>query len=228
MAGSRCWSRGPGALPVALIILPTLLYALAFLNVYRGAHPWLSLSRWIYDHVPAGATIATERWDHQLPLTLAQDGRVRWPGEFQQQVLDAYAPDAEAKLRRMLEQLAGSDYVVVASNRLYGSTTRWPERYPLMRRYYEGLFDGWLGFQLVPVPDVERHPQLGPVALVDDPFGAAGLPSPLPPGRADPAPVTLKLGRADESFTVYDHPRPLLFKNVARLTAEEMARGFVE
>jgi hypothetical protein len=228
IAGSRGWSRGPGALPSALVILPTLLYALAFLNVYRGDHPWLGLSRWIYNHVPAGATIATERWDHQLPLTLVQDERVRWPGEFQQQALDPYAPDTEGKLRRMLEQLAGSDYVVVASNRLYGSTTRWPERYPLMRRYYEGLFDGRLGFQLVAVPDVDRHPQLGPVALVNDPFGVTGLPSPLPPERAGPAPVTLNLGRADESFTVYDHPRPLLFRNMARLGAEEMAQRLAE
>jgi hypothetical protein len=221
-AGSPGQRRVLGALPIALVIAPTLLYALAFLNVYRGDHPWLELSRWIYGHVPEGATIAYERWDHQLPLTLSQNGLVRWPGEFQQQLLDPYTLDTPVSLNRRLGQLAASDYLIVASNRSYGA------RDPMMRRYYEGLFDGRLGFQLVPTPGVERHPQLGPLALVDDPFGAAGLPSPLPTGRARPAPVTWNLGRADESFTVYDHPRPLLFRNVARLTAKEMVRELLE
>ena len=44
-------------------------------------------------------------------------------------------------------------------------------------------------------------------------FGAIGLPSPLESDRAKPASLTLNLGPADESFTVYDHPRPLLFEN---------------
>jgi hypothetical protein len=211
---------------VALVVLPTLLYALAFLNVYRGEHPWLRLSRWIYAHVPPGTTIAYEAWDHRLPLTLQQAGVLRWPDEFHQPALDPYVPDSAAKLRAWLEQLAASDYVLIASNRLYGSTARWPARYPLMRRYYECLFGGALGYRLVTLPDVERQPRLGPLAWVADPFGAAGLASPLPPERERPAPLTLHPGRADESLTVYDHPRPLLFQNVARLSPQEMARLF--
>ena len=213
---------------IALVVLPTALYALAFLNVYRGDHPWLKLSRWIYAHVPPGATVAYEAWDHRLPLTLNQAGALRWPGEFQQPALDVYAPDTASKLRGLLEQLAASDYVVIASNRLYGSTARWPERYPLMRRYYESLFEGKLGYRLVALPDVERQPGLGPLALVSDPFGAAGLACPLSPERERPAPLTLRLGRADESLTVYDHPRPLLFQNVAQLTPAEMELLFID
>jgi hypothetical protein len=209
-----------------LVILTTLFYAFAFLNVYRGDHPWLKLSRWIYAHVPPGATMAYERWDHHLPLSLKQAGVTRWPGEFNQSALDLYAPDTPGKLRTLLEGLAASDYLVIASNRLYGSTARWPERYPLTRRYYQLLFQGQMGYRLILLPDVERQPQLGPLALVADPFDVAGLPSPLPPEREQPAPLTLHLGRADESFTVYDHPRPLLFKNVAHLSVIEMERLF--
>jgi hypothetical protein len=83
-----------------------------------------------------------------------------------------------------------------------------------------------MGFQLVPLPDIERHPKLGPLALVADPFNAADLPSPLPDSRKRPAPLTLYPGRADESFTVYDHPRPLLFQNEARLSVAEMVLLF--
>jgi 4-amino-4-deoxy-L-arabinose transferase-like glycosyltransferase len=226
LLGRAGWVKRGGL--VALVVLPTLLYALAFLNVYGGEHPWLGLSRWIYAHVPPGATIAYEAWDHRLPLTLQQAGVLRWPDEFQQAALDPFAPDSAAKLGAWLEQLAASDYVLIASNRLYGSTARWPARYPLMRRYYECLFGGTLGYRLVALPDVERQPRLGPLAWVSDPFGAAGLPSPLPTEWERPAPLTLRLGRADESLTVYDHPRPLLFENVARLAPQEMARLFVD
>jgi 4-amino-4-deoxy-L-arabinose transferase-like glycosyltransferase len=207
---------------VVLVLLPTALYALGFLNVYRGDHPWVSLSRWIYDHVPPGATIAYEKWDHRLPLSLDQAGVLRSPDEFQGLSLDLYAPDTPEKLQALLEGLVSSDYLVIASNRLYGSTARWPERYPLTRRYYRCLFTGQLGYQLVTPAVVERQPRLGPVTLAADPFGAAGLPSPLPrEGR-------LYLGRADESYTVYDHPRPLLFCNVARLSWTEMERLFTD
>jgi hypothetical protein len=173
----------------------------------------------MYTHIPSGATIAHERWDQPLPLML------RPPDTFQSQALDMYAPDTLEKRRALLAGLAESDYLVVASNRLYGSVTRWPQRYPLSRRYYECLFSGRLGYHWVAVPELERQPQLGPLAWVTNPWAAAGLPAPLPPERAQPVPWTLDLGRADESFTVYDHPRPLLFRNVARLSGDEMVRS---
>jgi 4-amino-4-deoxy-L-arabinose transferase-like glycosyltransferase len=42
------WAKGLGIGLGGVVILPTLFYALAFLNVYRGDHPWLNLSNWIY------------------------------------------------------------------------------------------------------------------------------------------------------------------------------------
>jgi hypothetical protein len=215
------------ALAAGAALLPWL-YALAFLNIYRGEHPWVRVSEWIYGHVPASATLAHERWDHQLPLMLQQDGVARWPGEYQSLVLDPYALDTEEKLRGMLDQLVSADYLVVASNRLYGSVSRWPERYPLMQRYYELLFAGKLGYQLIPTGEIDRNIRLGPVSLVSDPFRAAGLGSPLDDGRAHPSPVTLDLGAADESFTVYDHPLPLLFQNASRLTQAQMLSAFAD
>jgi hypothetical protein len=213
---------------VGLIFLLTIFYATAFLNVYRGDHPWLQLSRWIYENIPDGAVIAHEKWDHHLPLTIRQADLIRWPGEYQQFALDVYASDTPEKLRSVLEKLEKSDYLVIASNRLYGSIARWPERFPLMRLYYERLFTGQLGFHLVILPEIERHPHLGPLALMADPFRAAGLPSPLPLDRKQPASLALTLGRADESFTVYDHPRPLLFQNTGRLSATEMEANFAD
>jgi hypothetical protein len=97
-----------------------------------------------------------------------------------------------------------------------------------MRRYYQCLFEGKLGYQLVPLTGIERQPRLGPLALVADTFGAVSLPSPLPPEQQQPARLTLSLGRADESFTVYDHPRPMLFQNEENLSPAEMERFFAD
>ena len=76
-------------------------------------------------------------------------------------------------------------------------------------------FDGELGYTLETT--FERYPSLFGVTLYDDPYRRAGLPFP-----AEPPPPALNLGFADESLTVYDHPRVLVFRNDARLTAEEM------
>jgi len=228
MRVSSGWRKGLGVGLGGTVILPTLLYAVAFLNVYRSDHPWLKLSNWIYTYIPVGATIAYEKWDHHLPLTVDLDGRVRWPGEYRQFALDPYVPDSTEKLRGMLKELAKSDYLIIASNRLYGSIAGWPARYPLMRRYYERLFDGQLGFRMVSLSNIERHPRLGPLVWLSDPFAAVGLTPPSAPGQERPAALTLEPGRADESFTVYDHPRPMLFKNASRLSSLEMERLFVD
>ena len=214
--------------PAALVIVPTLVYALAFLNVFRGEHPWLRFSRRIYDVVSAGSTIAYERWDHQLPLmVIPGEGEVtNWPGQFHQQVIDAYVPDSPVKLTKILDELAVSDYLIVASNRIYGSIARCPTQYPLMARYYELLFSGQLGFRLVVLPEIERHPRIGPLALVADPFDAVSLSDPFGSDKQKTGSWTLNPGPADESFTVYDHPRPLLFQNDARLSTTDMQRLF--
>ena len=161
---------------IAAVFLASAFYTLAFLTVYRSDHPWLKFSRWLYHSVLTDATIVYESWDHHLPLTLVNEEVTWWPGAFSHQSIDLYAPDTPEKLQEMLAQLAASDYLIMASNRLFGSTTRAPERYPFTVRYYELLFDGRLGYELVPAPDIERQLRLGPIALLDDPFLAAGLP----------------------------------------------------
>jgi hypothetical protein len=205
------------------VILATVIYALFFLNVYRGEHPWVRLSRWVYQNIPAGTNILHEHWDHQLPLTLVEEQTAWWPGIFNHGSIDLYAPDTPEKLAEMVSRLAVSDYLIIASNRLYGSTARVPERYPLTARYYESLFDGRLGYELVPLHEIQRQPRMGSIGLVTDPFETAGLPSPRRAMQEPDASLHWVLGPADESFTVYDHPQPLLFRNVARLSPKEMA-----
>lgn len=213
----RAMGRLRGAC-IVLIMAPTTLYALAFEGMYRQPHPWVAASQWLYRELPAGVHIAIEAGDDALPLDITVDGRLLLAREHVQAcAIDPFAePDDEAKLGRTLECLAGADYLILASNRHYGVIPRLAGRYPLTAAYYQALFDGRLGFELE--RSFRRPPTLLGWSLVEDPFAWPGLPNPLG-GWGDRA---ITLGPADESFTVYDHPLVLVFRNGGRLSVEQM------
>lgn len=184
-----------------LLLVPSLLQSLACVSIYRSPHPWLAASEWFYEHVPAGAVIAVEEWDHPLPLQTEGYSVLKIP---------IFDEDSTEKWEAIEKILAQADYVVIASQRGYGSLARWPARYPLTARYYRLLFTGALGFR--PVACFWRYPRLGPLALVSDP--AAGLDFSLPELCWPQTPLVLRLGRLDESFSVYDQPQAIVFKRV--------------
>jgi hypothetical protein len=193
---------------VLVVVLSTLAYVLLFASIYAAPHSWVSASEWIYRHVPAGSILAIEHWDRALPLPVELEGQRQSPTEYTFRALSLYdKPDDRAKWESLTADLAGSDYLIVASRRLYGSIPRLPDRYPVASRYYDLLFAGGLsgdelGFELV--GEFIRGP--------------AWLNPRLPPlPGAAPA-----IFRPDESFVVYDHPRALIFRNAGRLTAEEL------
>jgi hypothetical protein len=200
------------------VLLPTLLYGLAFLRMYDQDHPWIAASTWIHDTLPYQSTIVVERWDDPLPLDLIADGtwHIR-DSIYNTALIDPFAePDDQEKLDSLLSEVASADYVILSSDRLYGTIPRLSDRYPLTGRYYRALFGGELGFELAAT--FSREPNIFGISLNDNPFVRPGLPNPLM-GGASPG---LVLGPADESFTVYDHPRVLVFQNAAHLPAADM------
>ena len=68
------------------------------------------------------------------------------------------------------------------------------------------------------------YPNLLGIAFVDDTFARPRLPAPKELGTFRPAPFTIGLGYADESFSVYDRPKTLIFRNHERLPASEIQR----
>jgi hypothetical protein len=94
--------------------------------------------------------------------------------------------------------LEQTDVLVLSSNRLYKSIPRLPWRYPVQTRFYELLFAGQLGFTLAHTEVV--YPTLGPWTINDD--------------------------AADESFTVYDHPKVLIFEKTGPVPAAALQSLF--
>jgi hypothetical protein len=194
-------------LPFVLVI--TILWPLCFLSIYRQPHTRVNASRWIYRNIPNGSNIAIEHWDDPLPLYLEGERNT-----YSLVQLPLYDPDSKQKWEQISTILTQSEYMILSSNRLYGSLMRVPTRYPDTTRYYEALFAGNLGFSKVaeftsrpnlPIPFLRTciTPSFfsyGSVARDDHECPLSG--------------ISIVDDYAEEFFTVYDHPKVIIFRKV--------------
>jgi YYY domain-containing protein len=167
----------------------------------------------VYGSAPA----LESTWDDALPQPLDD----YWPydyytGLYQGDLnFEMYWPDNADKLTRFQTTLDQADYLFISSNRQWGTTVRVPERYPLTTEYYRSLlgcpagkdilwcysvatpemFTGQLGYDLVET--AQSEPTLGP--------------------------ITINTQFAEEAFTVYDHPKVLIFKKGVDYKPEQVS-----
>jgi YYY domain-containing protein len=151
-----------------------------------------------------GSAVANEgEWDDGLPLRV--DGYDAFGGIYQSGLnFNMYTDDNSDKLEHFIKIYDQTEYILISSNRQWGSLPRLPERFPMTSLHYRhllgcpdertiqwcysvaqpGIFHGDLGFELVAV--FQSDPSLGPLSI-NDQF-------------------------AEEAFTVYDHPKVLVFR----------------
>ena len=178
----------------AVALLGAIVWSLAFVNgVYGREHPWITASRWVYANVPYGACIAGEHWEEGFPRSWDEPGMSPDAHAYRQPLLPMYEEDTRQKFETIRDTLQNCDYLVLASNRLWRTIPKLPQRYPMSTRYYQDLFAGELGYEQVYT--TSSPPRLGPLVIDDQ--------------------------SADESFTVYDHPHPIIFKRVRQLSDAE-------
>ena len=154
-----------------------------------------------------GSAVANEGdWDDGLPLRVG--GYDAFGGVYQPGLnFNMYTDDNLDKLNHFVSVYDQAEYIFISSNRQWGSLPRLPERFPMTTLHYRhllgcpddqtiawcysvaqpGMFQGDLGFELVAV--FQSDPSLGPINI-NDQF-------------------------AEEAFTVYDHPKVLVFKKTA-------------
>ncbi|MFK7802239.1 MAG: ArnT family glycosyltransferase [Anaerolineae bacterium] len=207
----------------------TLLYAIAFSSIYSQIHPWQAASLWMVQNVPGRSVVANEVWDEQLPSTVMLDGRTANRNRVDLTAVNWLSKsgnenDSLEKLENNLETLAEADFFVVPSNRSYGVTPRLPDLYPLSGQFHQLLFDGELGYEVAFVQD--RPPHIGRLYLVPDLFSWPRITPPAIVSDYFASRRQLSFVRADESFTVYDQPTVMVFRNTGRLSADEMAEKF--
>ena len=167
----------------------TIAWTGMFLGLYANEHTRIEASKWIYDNIPAGRSLAVAHWDDRVPLDIPG---INGSNIYQFIEFPLYEKDTPEKWTLMEQKLAETDYIIIASNRLYTPLTklvtceRLPEDkcFPLTAQYYDDLFNERGGF--TKVAEFSSPPRIGPFTIDDQ--------------------------SADESFTVYDHPKILIYK----------------
>jgi 4-amino-4-deoxy-L-arabinose transferase-like glycosyltransferase len=205
--------RRLGCALTGAVVAGSAIWAVAVFSIYLRPHTRVAASRWILANVPAGSTIANEHWDWGLPLRV--DGTDPFGALYYGFEMEHYNEDTPEKRSQLYDWLDRADYVIMASNRLYASIPRLAARYPLTTAYYRSLFAGQLGFELV--ADFTSYPSIGPVQFPDqeNPF-----PLQTASYRSQREPIEIRLPAAEEAFSVYDHPRVLIFQKTSAFSRQ--------
>lgn len=193
---------------LTLTLTLTSIWPLAFMSIYSRPHSRIAATDWILKNIPPGSTLACEHWDDCLPsgYHFPPYVGVEFP---------LYNQETPQKWQDITQKLAQVDYIILSSNRLYGSTMTVPERYPQNIKYYESLFDGSLGFTQIaqftsrpnlPIPGVNLC--VTPSNIVYGKIARSIQDCPLPG-------ISFVDDYADETLTVYDHPKVIIFKKTS-------------
>ncbi|MBI3379533.1 hypothetical protein HY029_02120, partial [Candidatus Gottesmanbacteria bacterium] len=199
-----------GTLVYGIIGILFMIYPISFISIYSHPHSRVTASNWIYENIPVGSTLSGEHWDDFLPVSLPKTNLIH--EKYQGIEFPLYGVDNQAKWKDMDEKLKKVDYIILTSNRLYGSIMTVPKRYPITSRYYQALFDGSLGF--TKVAEFTSRPNL-PIPFIKmcltPPFARYGIVA-MKSQECTQTGISFLDDYSDESFTVYDHPKVLIFK----------------
>lgn len=186
-----------------------LIYPVSFITIYSRPHPRIAASKWIYENIPSDSILTSEYWDDGLPLLLPDYQSIT----YQNISLALYDTDTPEKWEKINSALQKVDYIILSSNRLYGSIMTVPQMYPETYRFYEDLFKGNQVF--TKVAEFTSRPNL-PIPFLKlcltPTFSRYGIIA----KEQQECPLTgisFVDDYADESFTVYDHPKVLIFKH---------------
>jgi hypothetical protein len=175
----------------------SLVYAIAFVQLYSMEHPYRLASAWIYENVPPGSKIASPHWDDKIPVTLPGPGNRTaqiYKMEGKDFDLPVYEQDNPQNIQLLLTRMAAADYISFATPRTPDSIPRIEREYPHTTAIIQLLWAEKLGFSLAKT--VKNRPSFLGITFNDD--------------------------LADESFSVYDHPKAVIFRNDEHLSLEEL------
>ena len=188
------------------IILSMLLlvWPLSFMHIYSQLNTRVQASNYINQIIPPGKTLAVEHWDDGLPLATQP--------HYLMQTLALYDQDTPEKWEKIVGQLQHTDYIIIASNRLYVPIQKLadcniypqPHCYPIGSVYYKNLFNG------KPILQNTSFSSLpGANQLIFRQIAQFSVSPQIPILN-----IPINDQKADESFTVYEHPKIMIFKKI--------------
>jgi 4-amino-4-deoxy-L-arabinose transferase-like glycosyltransferase len=193
--------RSAGLAAAAVVVGSTLLWALAYMNVYRQPDSRLAASQWLTENVKAGAKILIEP-SHNTPPTGSYLTNVNFHSNYvlfypqtekhdyyQLYALDTYRSlynrgvDDAFRRNYIQSRLALADWIVMDDTFLQQYQHLPEPDHAVVKQYYRDLFAGTLGFKLVKTFKV--YPALLGFDINDD--------------------------DAELTFRSFDHPRVFIF-----------------
>ena len=174
---------------VIIMACLAVIWTFLFLTIYTKEHTRITASDWIIKNIPRSSTLAVEHWDDRLPIFNGENYIYEELALYDQ-------PDSEEKWLNIRNKLERSDYIIIASNRLYSpiqklsSCAMYKVCFPISSLYYKRLFSEELGFKKV--AEFTSYPNI----------------------KIGNFKFEINDDAADESFTVYDHPKVMIFKKI--------------
>jgi 4-amino-4-deoxy-L-arabinose transferase-like glycosyltransferase len=193
--------RALGIAFTTVVVGSTLLWAAAYMNVFRQPDSRLLASSWLVQNVPAGAKILVEP-SHNTPPTGSylngidfHDNYVLFYPQTEKRdyyhlyALDTYRSlynrgvDDDFRRTYIQSRLALADWIVMDDTFLQQYQHLPVPDHAVVKQYYRDLFDGKLGFKLVKT--FKTYPSLFGIVIDDD--------------------------DAELTFRSFDHPRVFIF-----------------
>lgn len=195
------------AVAAILLIVWILSWPLMFISIYLKDHSRITASKWIYQNIPKQSVILAEYWDDALPLGV----KGRSLNEYQVKQIAVFDQDQEQKWQKLHQELAQADYYILSSNRAWGSISQATNRYPVSSEFYLQLLSGSLTSRQVQ--------KIAPFKLTSQTnyhYQKVAEFTSFPSLKWLGVPITIPDQQAEEAFTVYDHPKVMIYENIQK------------
>ncbi len=181
---------------ISVVLLPTMLWTLAFFTMYTKPDVRITASDWLVAHLPPHSTVLVEGGNTvDLPLS----------GDYKKTSLNFYSlEDNFLERDKIINTLYTSDYFLVQSRRVFYNHQKARSQFPKTANFYDALFAGKLGF--VQIKEFHQYPELS--------FGPASWRIEFPDEEAE------------ETWSVFDHPVIRIFKKTTTLSLAEYEKVF--
>ena len=168
-------------LAIMLILFLSIAQGALLFQLYIQPDTRIAASTWINENIPAESYVLSETAN-------VVDIPVRNENELTVISFDFYHLDQEPELpEALISHLEKADYIFIPSRRLYANLPQNAGSYPILEKYYETLFSGHLGFELIHTQQPYSNPE----------------------GWSKIEEIW-----AEETFTVFDHPTIRVYKKV--------------
>ena len=199
-----------------ILLFFDILITLAFINIYLFPHSRYQASEFICNNIDSNKILSSEIWDDSLPLNSSSC----FSKSYQHQELSLYDSESTQKWQTINQKLEQVDYLVLSSNRLWGSIPKDSKRYPITTSFYQNLFDRKTDFQLLKkiysypgfyLPFLKKCIIIGPS---DYPYKDNSNNYFEIDNNCSYPGIYFRDDIAQESFTVYDHPQVIIFSRL--------------